>query len=134
MDQPRPVDRGERYRLLTQIHEGMTVYDNKNEKVGRVDKVYLGTESQSDELEPEATPQPYRPNEGTITEAIANVFDPDEMPEPVAQRLLHSGFVRIDGAGLTAADRYAVPAQLTAVSDDEVHLSVSRQELMADRW
>ena len=43
---------------------------------------------------------------------------------------MQQGFIRIDSAGLFAADRYVTPDQIVSVSGDALTLNVSQDELM----
>ena len=66
----------------------------------------------------------------SLLEDLAQIFTPDTMPEPVRARLLRHRFIRIDTTGLFAADRCAMPEQITSVSGDRVTLGVTYEELM----
>jgi hypothetical protein len=71
--------------------------------------------------------------EDTIIDNIAEAFVPNEIPQPLQEKLLLSGFIRLDTAGLFAADRYITPDQLSGVVDDKVQLSVTRDQLIKRR-
>ena len=120
-------------RLLTQIYEGMTVYDRAGEKIGTVEHVYLG--GLSNEVHkrgggPVTAPSPGR-GESSLIEDLATVMLPsDQVPETLRQRLLRHGFLRIDSTGLFAADRYVMPDQIAHGSEDRVTLRVTRDELI----
>jgi hypothetical protein len=121
---------------LTHIREGMSVYDVENDHIGDVDEVYFGAASPTQQelgTGPATVTSADIPRDQPIADAIASIFDPGEIPEELAERLLHSGYIRVDSAGLFAADRYIMPDQIASVSDDEVHLSVSREQLIARR-
>jgi PRC-barrel domain len=120
-------------RLLTEIYEGMTVYDRAGEKIGTVEHVYLG--EMSNEVDkrgggPVTAPSPGR-GESSLIEDVANaIFPSNQVPETLRQRLLRHGFMRIDSTGLFAADRYVMPDQIADVSKDRVRLRVTRDELI----
>lgn len=120
--------------ILEQVHEDMTVYDREGHKIGTVEDVYLGSVSEvADEFGTGAatSSDPDRPGSDSFIEDIAEVFTgKDDMPEALRSRLLRKGYMRIDSSGLFAADRYATPDQVASVTGDEVHLSVSRDELI----
>jgi hypothetical protein len=115
---------------LAQVEEGMRVFDRLHHEIGKVDYVKLSDDDPStpeiEAVEPDRSGD--RPE--TVIDAIADVFHPDELPEAVRDRLLQKGFVRIDSAGLFAADRYVTPDQIMSVSGDALTLNVSREELV----
>ena len=55
----------------------------------------------------------------------------DDLPREARDRLLRRGYIRIDSAGLFAADRYADAEQIAGVGDDGVRLSVPGDALIA---
>jgi hypothetical protein len=57
----------------------------------------------------------------------------DDLPRDRRDVLIRQGYIRIDSAGLFAADRYATADQLSQVADDTVQLSVPRDALMSAR-
>lgn len=62
----------------------------------------------------------------------AQVADND-LPRERHDVLVRQGYIRIDSAGLFAADRYATADQLAQVGDDAVQLNVSRDALISAR-
>jgi hypothetical protein len=120
-------------RLLTQIYEGMTVYDRAGEKIGTVEHVYLGEVSNEVNKRgggPVTAPSPGRGESSLIDDVATAIFPSDQVPETLRQRLLRQGFMRIDSTGLFAADRYVMPDQIADVSEDRVTLRVTRDELI----
>jgi hypothetical protein len=120
-------------RLLTQIDEGMMVYDCAGEKLGTVEHVYLGEVSSDVDKRgggPVTAPSPGSGESSLIEDVAMAIFPSDHVPETLRQRLLRHGFVRIDSTGLLAADRYVMPNQIADVSEDRVTLRVSRDELI----
>lgn len=116
---------------LRDIREGMKVYDSTDQEIGAVEMIRFGDD---DPTTPEAeaagiSPIDERPRD-TLIDNIAEAFQPDEIPREVREKLLHQGFIRIDSAGLFAADRYVTPEQIGSVSPDGVRLRVSKSELM----
>lgn len=118
--------------ILTQIYEGMTVYDRQGEKIGTVKRVYLGAVGAEDEERGlgAATTAASETQESSLLEDFAKAFAPDPLPEVLRNRLLRHGFIRIDSTGLFATDRYALPQQIASVADDRVILQVTRDELI----
>lgn len=118
--------------ILNFIHEGMTVYDREDKKIGSVERLYFGSGSTVDQDEYQMPVEPGRADipRDTLFDAIADVFDPNDVPDEMRERLLQRGFIRIDGAGLFAADRYVMPEQIASVSDEAVYLKVAKDELL----
>lgn len=122
--------------ILNLVHEGMDVYDREDKKVGTVERLFFGSASTMDAGDYEAQTQTVDQEivdygRGSIVDAIADAFDPaDDIPESLRNRLLQQGFIRVDGAGLFASDRYVVPEQIARVSDDNVYLKVSQDDLI----
>jgi hypothetical protein len=58
------------------------------------------------------------------------VFDPDEIPEELRERMLREGYIRLDADGLFAADRYILPEQIASAGRDELMLNVKKSELV----
>jgi len=87
----------------------MPVYDLYNAKVGTVKHLQFPNESADDAMMSDDT-------------AINNA------PGPVRNRLLKSGFIKIN-TGLLRKDAYATADQIEYVGGDGVQLSVSREML-----
>jgi hypothetical protein len=121
--------------VLNLVHEGMDVYDREDKKVGTVERLFFGSASTMDagnyEAQTQTVDQELDYGHDSIVDVIAEAFDPaDDIPEVLRNRLLQQGFIRIDGAGLFASDRYVVPDQIARVSDDKVYLKVSQDNLI----
>ena len=120
-------------RLLTQIYEGMTVYDRAGKKIGTVEHVYLGELSNEVDKRgggPVTAPSPGRGESSLIEDVARAIFPSDQVPETLRERLLRQGFLRIDSAGLFAADRYVMPDQIADVSEGRITLRVTHDELI----
>jgi hypothetical protein len=129
----QPFEQQHGNRILTQIYEGMTVYDRAGDKIGTVEHVYLGGVSEEDDRRgggSETAPSPGGGESSLIEDFARAIFPSDQLPETLRQRLLRQGFVRIDSTGLFAADRYVMPDQIADVSEDRVTLRVTRDELI----
>jgi hypothetical protein len=119
--------------ILNQIHEDMSVCDRDGHEIGKVRQVFLGevTDQANDRGGGPATASSPDMRDETLIDNLAEVFAADEpLPETVRGRLLRHGFIRIDTDGLFAADRFALPEQITSVSDDCVQLRVTKDELI----
>lgn len=116
---------------LRDVREGMKVFDSTNTEIGKVEWVKFGDDDPT-------TPEPEagdvnrldRERRDTLMDNIADVFDPNELPEEVREKLMLQGFVRIDADGLFAADRYVAPEQIERVTGDALMLNVSKDELV----
>ncbi len=115
-------------RSMEMIEEGMTVVDLAGEKVGKVEYVQFGdpqaVTTEGNDLE--------RPAGGFIGEAAMAVFGDEREPdvdEPLRTQLLRYGFIKVDGPGLFAKDRYVRADLVGNVSDDIVTLKVSKDQL-----
>jgi hypothetical protein len=119
---------------LEQIREDMEVYDRAGDKIGEVEDIYLGSVGENAVAEGRGPATAYDSNQTephTFVHDLAEVFTgDDELPEVVRSRLLHHGFIRIDGSGLFASDYYVMPDQIASVSHDRIQLNVSRDELI----
>ncbi len=118
---------------LARVREGMTVYDARGEAIGTVESVFLGDVS-DDAIEQggnaAVSPDIDLSGDKSLVDNIAEVFAPDDLPRELAERLLNSGYVRLDVEGLLAADRYIMPEQISSVTGDSVRLRVSIDDLI----
>jgi hypothetical protein len=130
----QPADEpNERQHILTQVYEGMTVYDPQGETIGTVRHVYLGAVTEEEEargLGPATAPDPERSEHTIIGDFIETISPQEKLPEPVRQRFLRQGFIRISTSGLMTSDRYATPDQIAHVSGDDLTLRVPREALL----
>ena len=129
------ADNTAKHSILNQIRQGMSVYDVRDNHIGSVSFVHFGAASETQHelgVGPATATSADSPIVGrdTLIGSIAEVFDPNDMPEQLQQKLLLSGYIRLDTAGLFAADRYITPDQIASVADDKVQLSVSRDQLV----
>lgn len=115
--------------LTTNVHDGMDVFDLSGDKIGKVEFVRLSDEIASTEYPETATAGTVDEQNSSFIEDIADVFtDWPEVPEEMRQRLLRSGFVRID-RGLLKSDAVATPEQIANVTEDSVYLNVAEDGL-----
>ena len=121
--------------ILSQIHEGMPVYDVRDNHIGRVAFVHFGAASETQQqlgVGPATTAPADNPNmrQDSIIDNIAEAFDPNEVPQELQEKLLVSGYIRLDTAGFFASDRFITPDQISGIKDDTVQLSVNRDQLV----
>jgi len=122
---------------LVHVREGMAVYDRDQEKVGKVDFVYLGEVSEQEAnmgRGPQAVTDTELPGVDHFPVDFAfggttGISDPTEN-ETLKARLKREGFVRVDGAGLFSHEHYVLSEQIASVSEDKVYLNVSRDDLL----
>ncbi len=124
----------EAVNILTQIEEGMEVFDDAGEQVGKVRQVRMTDEQPGQPgAETESTTTSESVRDPSFIEDIARAFvDEPQLPEDIRHRLLHEGFIRID-VGLLHSDRFVMPEQIRSVSANEVHLNVGADELTKNR-
>ena len=117
------------YRGSHFISEGMRVYDRLDQLVGTVQLVYPGGASDA------AVARTIRAHEAAAAAAHALGVGPvsaggdDDVPPELWARMLRQGYVRIEGWGITGAERYVMPEQIAGVSGNRVRLYASRDEL-----
>src|SRR5262249_48211493 len=118
---------------LMQIHKGMKVYDRNEHEVGTIEYVQF-TDEDPTKVGPETateTVDKISPERHGLVQDIARaVAGGDDLPEEVRQKLLRDGYIKID-TGLLKSDVYALPNQVSSVSDDHVYLEVTHDELIS---
>jgi hypothetical protein len=118
--------------MLTQIHEGMDVYDQTGNKIGTVEFVKFGDEMRSTDLDTVTVSPADREawREDSLVADIAEAFTGrDDIPETLRNRMLRYGYLKID-TGILKSDRYALLDHVTSVTGDSVKLSVKGDELL----
>lgn len=117
--------------LTNYVREDMDVFDVNGDKIGEVDFVRLSDEDPSTEYPETVTAGSVDDQDSSFVEDIADVFtDWPRLPEEMRERLLRSGFVRID-RGLLKSDVIAMPDQITSVTEDAVYLNAAEDKLLA---
>ena len=115
---------------LTDIREGMDVYDMGGDKIGTVEYVQFGDEDPTKPGAETQTGTSYEARGDTFVDDIAEALAPsDRLPETIRARMRRHGFVRID-TGLLSKDRIFMLDQVASINDDGVRLRVSRDELV----
>ncbi len=128
------MDATQQHSVLNDIYEGMPVYDQDQQKIGEVEAIHFGASSNEQRaygVGSSSVSEGEIPETNPITDVLASVFDPSEMPEELGNKLWQSGFVRIAGTGLFASDLYITPNQIDKVTDESVYLTVDRDELIS---
>lgn len=115
---------------LRDVHEGMKVVDADGRQIGTVEWVQFSDEDPSTPEAEVITDGAPRRQEDSLVDVLAKAFRADGLPEELQQRMRRNGFLRMDAAGLFAADRYILPDQIRAVSRDAIVLNVDRDSLI----
>jgi hypothetical protein len=111
---------------MARVQEGMRVVDVAGDEVGKVEYVKMG--------DPEAvTTEGNDPAPtgliGRIADAVLPGGPEPDVPAPLRDNLLRTGFLKIDGRGLFDSDRYVSSERVRDVSGDVVHLDVRKDRL-----
>jgi hypothetical protein len=131
MDTKQPLDQTE-HTIFELVHKGMNVYDRSGDHIGHVEQVYFGEDA--------STTQDYSAGAATasdpsvvgsnlVVDVAEAIFGEDPLPETLRHRLLKEGFIQVNGS-LFASDRYVLREQIASISGDDVHLNVTKDELI----
>src|SRR4051812_8444390 len=87
--------------ILSQIHKGMAVYDVNDHRIGTVDFVHFGSASETQQelgVGPATNTIADNPRmrDDTIIDNIAEAFSPNDVPQELQEKLLVSGYIRLD--------------------------------------
>ena len=129
-----PLDPSKPQSILKNIRKDMAVLDSAGDRIGKVEDIYFGADS--DEMMEYGTgavtaPDPsVRQENDIVTNVASAIFADDDMPEVLRSRLVNNGYIRINTSGIFTSDRYALPDQIARVHDDHVHLNVAKDELV----
>ena len=110
---------------IAQVHEGMNVIDASGDKIGTVEMIKMG-DPQAATIDSDV-PTGNWPGPG-YRRFFSWDAEPD-LPEPIAARLMRTGFIKIDAKGLFARDRYVSADRIASVSNDTVRLTVNKDDL-----
>jgi hypothetical protein len=119
--------------ILSQVYEGMKVYDVSGKPVGSIEYVYLGemTMAADEHSLGWATASSLNAGEGSLIHEFASaLLLTEEVPDFWREQLMCYGFLRIHSWGFLAAERYVLPEQIATVADNGVNLRVRRDELL----
>ena len=134
---------------IASVREGMTVVDASGEEIGKVERVQMGdptaatTQGQGAGADDDggvlAAPVGASGGSGSglgaagggIAAPVATFGDGNDLdlPEAFGEDLRRVGFIKIDGKGWFAKDRYAAADEITDVSGDTVRLGVDKDAL-----
>jgi len=119
--------------ILSQVYEGMAVYDANGRKIGTVEYVYLGEliMAADDCSQGWATTSTSNDFEGSLIQEFASaLLLTEHVPDAWREQLMCYGFVEITALSLFTTGRYALPDQLASVVNDRVLLRACRDELL----
>ena len=117
--------------LPRDIHKGMTVYDSRHKAIGKIDDFKFSENADTGDVEPaEIDGSDRKDGRDSILTAVAEAFGGEQIPQPLRDRLLVEGYVRIDTKGLLAKDRYILPSQIASATGDELTLNVEKDQLI----
>jgi hypothetical protein len=132
MNNQQPIE-NVNHTIFERIREGMNVHDRNGDHIGKVEHVYFGSDAgttQQHTAGAASAPDPSLRGNSFVDNIAEAIFGDDDLPETLRARLINNGFLRIDSAGLFASDRYVMREQIASVSGDDVHLNVTRDELI----
>src|SRR2546429_9821145 len=133
-------------KALDAVHEGMHVIDAKGDDIGDVTEVIHPDPDMASTVHNEQAIRRHRPVHpplpgpglagGVLTppgaaDMTAIPIGPSEpaVPPELAERLLQTGYVKIDCKGLFRRDRYAGADQISDVEGETMYLAVPKKEL-----
>jgi hypothetical protein len=111
--------------ILDSISKGMPVVDGSGEVIGRVEEVVPPNEKAEIFEEAVVSSEP-----DLLTLGLNSLFGREpKVPELMARRLFHSGYIKIDARGFLAGDTYAAADSISHVEEGKAYLSLTRHEL-----
>jgi len=117
--------------LPRDIHKGMTVIDSAHKAIGKIDDFKFPENAMDPDVVPADIDGTDKLNgRESILESIAEAFGKEEIPEPLRDRLLREGYIRLDTKGMLAKDRFILPSQIATAGGDEVMLNVDKDALI----
>src|SRR5688500_16145259 len=119
------MDNTKRNTLIERVYEGMRVVDVDGNDIGKVEFVKMG--------DPEAvTTDGNRIGPAAGVTPLDSDYDEPEVPQPMRDRLLRAGFIKVDSANLFDTDRYVQADAIHAVDGDCVRIRTSKDRLPAE--
>lgn len=114
------------------IREGMDVVDSDMHTIGTVETFRITDEVPGQpEIDAAGVSPVLEDNSESLTSILADVLHPDEkLPRELQEKVLRDGFVRLDAAGLFAADRYIFPEHIDRIEGDRLVLKVRKDDLL----
>lgn len=104
---------------LSEVREGMDVFNADGKRIGTVKSVKMGD---AQAVTPQGQTQEYG---GGIVSFLANAFNPHDIDQERAERLLRLGYVEVDGTGI-GNNFYEAADAVERVEHNRVYLNVTR--------
>lgn len=115
-------------RAIEDVFEGMNVEDAKRDVVGKVAFVQMGDSNA-------ATAGGHQEDGGSLVRNFKQALGLSDEPDvrsDIRRRLLRSGYLKVDGSGLTNRDVYVAADSVANVTGDTVRLSVLSENIPSD--
>ncbi|MBO1269802.1 hypothetical protein [Arthrobacter cavernae] len=113
--------------VLETVSKGMRVVDVSGEEIGAVEHI-VPPNAKAETFEEAATAS----TQDLLNLGLSAVFGREpRVPELMARRLFHSGYIKIDARGFWATDSYAAADAINRVEEGKVYLNLTRHELAA---
>lgn len=117
-----------RNKLLAQVKQGMQVVDSDGAEVGTVSFVHMADLNDRDAVaETDEAPLLDLFQGDDNDEGLLDVLAGDD--DDVTERMVRSGYVKIDASGIFAGDKYVVPHQIASVEGNQVFLNVGKDNV-----
>lgn len=110
------------------VREGMTVLDSAGIEVGTVRMVKM---ADPQAVTSQGQTQPADRGLWGAAERAFGEAEPD-VPAPVAERLLRTGYIKVDANGLMARDLYVPAEDISTVHNGMVRIRAGRDELIEE--
>lgn len=128
----RPIDHTQR-TIFEGIETGMNVLTADGDRLGHVERVYFGADAGSTQNYSVGAAEARNPDirdNTLVDDVIQALVGSDDLPETLRNRLINDGFIRVKGEGLFRSSQYVLREQIAHVSGDDVHLNVTKDELI----
>lgn len=132
MNNKQPIESTKR-TVFEAIRTGMNVIDSKNDRIGHVENMYFGADAgttQPHSAGAAGAPDPSLRKDTFLDSVLEAFAGGDDLPETMRNRLINDGFIQVQGEGLLASRRYALREHIASVTGDDVHLNVTKDELI----
>jgi hypothetical protein len=113
-----PFGEGADKDLMGRIREGMTVLDATGNEVGTVKYVQMADPNA-------ATVEPSE--QDTVFEG-RTLFSPGD-DDKVTDRMMHTGYFKVDTKGLFSSDKYITPEMVESVMEDNIRLKYDKDDI-----
>ncbi|WP_427017599.1 hypothetical protein ACQCSX_02995 [Pseudarthrobacter sp. P1] len=113
--------------ILESVSKGMRVVDVAGKEIGKVERI-AAPNPKAEVFEEAVTAS----QQDLINMGLSALLGAEpKVPEEMARRLFHSGYIKIDGHGFLARDSYAAADVIDRVEGTTVYLSLTQRGLAA---